>query len=267
MPPRKRSRRLAFRTGNINAAGGKPIDPQVITHRSVVAAQFMTSGTTSGDHGVFQINAWNTPLLMVSNTAWTVPVGISASRHPSGHVELLADGYNAFLVEKTHYRIDVAWLGGSLADSNWIFAYKFDNEAQSALPIFTAGATTTETWLDIQASPGWIWKRFGCTPTAQRKSYGTINIDIPNVVQQIYAHERALNTQFTIDDLKGLVLDATTAPTVVGLLHVCAFAIKKDGVVDALAAFDIMMNVRCTQTVKVWKNQESEEIIDAGDDV
>ncbi len=263
---RKRSRQLAFRSGNINAAGGKPIDPSHFTHRSVVAAQFHNSAVTAGDHMVFNIANFNTPLKFQSSTSYTVPVGISSDRHPSGHVELIQDGYNTYQVMKSHYRMDVSWRGSTNQTIDFIVGYKFDNDFQTASPVWTASVVTTENWLDLQASPGWVWNRYGCDAQGTRKSWGVINIAIPSVPALVKKFKDMTTTQHTPNDYKGVIADSDAAPVSTCALHIVAFIIQKIGIPAALNAGEIMTSIRCTQSVRVWKNQVGAEFIDEGDD-
>lgn len=268
MPPRKRSRQLAFRTGQINAAGGRPIDPRTIKHRTVVASQFIASGTTAGDHMSFRINNFNTPLEMATTTTFANPTNISDDRHPSGHVELVQDAYDTYQVLQTHYRWHVMWCGSNTPTEDYIFAYKFDADAQSTNPAFPADVNTTEVWLDMQASPGWVWKRFTKATNGARelKMGGYINITVDNVYDLI----RRLNTgrvqQFEYPaDYRGVLADSNAAPVAQAALHICIFSLGVNGIPSAHTADDFLISCRCTQTVLCNKLQDTTEIIDIGD--
>lgn len=188
MPPRKRSRMLAFRTGQINAAGGRPIDPRTIKHKAVVASQWVNSATTAGDHMTFRVNNFNTPLEMATTTTFALQSTISVGRHPSGHAELIQDGYDTYQVLSTHYEFTCNWMGAATEPfEDYIFAWKFDSDSQSTNPAFPATINTTEVWLDLQASPGWTWRRFS-KHLAGRSSWpsgGVIKINVPSVYQLI----------------------------------------------------------------------------------
>lgn len=198
MPPRKRSRQLAFRTGQINAAGGRPIDPRTIKHRSVVAAAWVTSATTAGDHMTFRVNNFNTPLEMANSLSFTTWSGVSDDRHPSGHAELTADGYDTYRVLSTHYRFSVNFMGTtSEPTEDYVFAYKFDASSQVAVPAMPATIATGEMWLDLQASPGWVWRRFskGFGNNHPYKAGGVINIDVPNVYKLVSTLRKGMKIQ------------------------------------------------------------------------
>ncbi len=270
MPKRNR---LAFRTGDLNAAGGKPLNPSIKTYRCVTANIFGVTATTAGAHGVFIVNSYNTPTALASTVNWAQQSGVSGLRHPSGHTEVLADGYDTFLVLKSNYHIWVRWAGVSrtLNLDEWVFAYKFDSNGQTAIPAFPVTLATTDTWLDIQQSPGWVWKRFTSdltNNTTPLKSGGIFNINVPDVVRMGIKLNENTVAQFTMDDLQGAIADSAAVPAVVFALHFVVFLLDKDGDPEILVANDILMDVRCTQTIKMWKAQTSDEIVDmALDDV
>ncbi len=269
MPPRKRSRRqLAFRTGQINAAGGKPIDPRTIKHRSVVASQFIASGTTAGDHMTFIINNFNTPLKMATTTTFANPASLSNVRHPSGHVELVQDQYDTYQVLKVHYRWDVAYTGPNNLPEDWVFAYKFDGDSQTTNPAFPASGNTTEVWLDMQASPGWIWKRFSKATNGGRelKNGGVININVENTYDLIKSFKSGVVTQFEYPaDYRGVLEDSDVAPAAQAALHICLFSIATNGVPVAHETSDFHVACRCTMTTLCNKFMDTSEIIDIGD--
>lgn len=269
MPPRKRSRQTAFRLGMINAAGGRPLVPQKVYHRSVVAQQFGTSaGTTAGDHISFSIGSWNTPLNPANNTTWVVPVGISGVRHPSGHVDLLADKYDSYRVTKGHYHITIDWRGANRAQSQWYFMYKFDNDETTATPALPNTVATTEVMLDIMASSGWQWRRFSCLSAQEGylPSGGIIDINVPNVVELTMKHNESTLSDLTVHDLNGLLADSTNVPNTEAFLHIIVLVDEKDGIAAAMNLNDIVMIIRLTQSVTVWQDQTSVELVDPGDD-
>ncbi len=269
MPSRKRSRQIAFRTGQINAAGGRPIDPRTIKHRSVVASAWEPSATTAGDHMTFRVNNFNTPLEMATSTSFTNQSGISGVRHPSGHVELVQDGYDTYQVLSSHYRFYVQFAAStSEPDEDYVFAYKFDSDSQSAVPAFPATNATQEVWLDIQASPGWVWKRFSKHYGGGQllKSGGIINVDVPNVYDLIRSFRTGVVTQAEYPaDYRGVLADSNAAPVAQCVLHICLFSINQQGAPRAHVTNDFFLTCRCTQTVLCNKLQDSTEIIDIGD--
>ncbi len=267
MPSRKRMR--SFRVGAINAAGGKPRDPESEVYKCVVASHVVSSAVTAGDHCTLDVMNYNTPLNMVNTTTWGVSTGIAAGRHPSGHVDVLAHGYNTYLVLKSYYQIFLRWNGLPHDGVNWVFMYKFNTDATSNTPALTASLVTAEIWLDLQASEGWVWKRFSCNPADNwLPSSGMININVPDCVKLgIRLHASQVGS-FTIDDLQGTVADSTAGPNNNIFLHLMWIRIPLDGVdhsAPAIVAGDVKMEIRCTQTVKLMKDQGLVELIDEGD--
>lgn len=257
-----------FRTGFINAAGGRPLTPQSKTYRCVVATQWGCSGTTAGDHATINPCNYNTPLQKVSSTSWTVPTGISDTRHPSGHDHILADLYNTYLVKDAHLRIDIWFNGSNKVGNNFVIGYKFDSDSQSASPAFPATVATTEVWLDLQASPGWVWERFGCVIDGDRKTHGVMNIRMNNLpALTIATQKNVATTQFTTDDLLGVIGDTANAPAVSTFLHIVMINLENDGIPAAMSANSVVLSMRMTQTVKVWQKQEATELIDEAHDV
>ena len=164
----------------------------------------------------------------------------------------------------------VRWMGANRTEDEWVFAYKFDSISQSTVPAFPVTVATTETFLDMQASTGWVWERFTAdtlNTTTPLKSGRIININVPDVPKLVVKLNANTVAQFTMDDLQGTIEDGTGAPTIGGFLHFCCFLLDKDGDPEILVASDIVLDVRCTQTVKTWKAQGSDEMIDGGDDV
>ncbi len=263
----KRSRTLAFRTGQINAAGGRPIDPRTIKHRSVVSSQWIASTVTAGDHMTFRVNNFNVPLEMASTTTFANAGSLSNDRHPSGHVELVEDNYDTYQVLSSHYRWELDYMGGLDETEDIIFAWKFDGSSQSTNPAVPATAASTEVWHDIQASPGWTWRRFTKNYNTPRPSGGVININIPSCYDLIKSFKTGSTTQFEYPaDYRGVLADSTAAPVAQCILHVCVFTIATDGIPAAHVVGEIMLSCRCTMTVLVNKFQDTSEIVDIGDD-
>ncbi len=203
---------------------------------------------------------------MVNTTTWAQPVGVSNSRHPTEHAGLIADGYDRALVRKTHYRINVNYFGSPVADQNFIIAYKFDIDSQSALPALVASVVTQEIWQDLQASRAWVWRRFAMGQDNTMRSNGVINISVPNVPKHVIMANRRSAIQFTMNDLQSTIADDATGPTIQAFLHIMLLKVEKDGIPSAFVANDVVLSVRCTQTVTVYQRQNVEELIDEGDD-
>jgi len=265
----KRQRLTEFRTGGINAAGGVPVDPRVIKHRSVVAAQMGCLGTSAGSHGAFSIGAWNTPVELITAASWNV-IG-AVGRHPSGHVEILADGYSTHKVMKSHYRFDITWHAAADRVQDYgVFAYKFSADSSVSEPAFPATLATGEVWLDMQSTAGWVWDKFGTSGllngTPRYPLAITVNVDIPNVSEIVWNMQTAALTSADKVQLKGNISDSSAVPPLEAFLHFVAFLVEKDGVPSTLTVNDIVVNVRCTQTVMCYKEVKSSDMIDEGDD-
>ncbi len=273
MAPGRASKRTRFRTGDINAAGGKPLSPQVKEYRCVVATQLLTSATTVGDHCLFDIAAYNTPLEMVASTSFTTPVGVSDDRHPSGHQAIIADGYDTSLVLQSHYRIQPIFYGSNTSapvearQHRYHVAYKFSLDNTADEPAFPATVATTEAWLDMQATKGWVWSDYRCDWDSGHDPK-PININVPNVLQMMKIMRKAQVGQLTMGDFTAAIADSTARPVAGVFLHICVFLTHRSGVPTALTDVGwVGLNIRCTQTVRVWKSISSDEMIDAGDDV
>lgn len=215
----------------------------------------------------FRVNNFNVPLEQASSTTFTTVGALSTSRHPSGHVELVQDAYDTYQVLDVHYRWEVKYCGPTSLSEDFIFAYKFDADSQSAVPAFPASDATFEVWCDIQASPGWVWKRFGKNhSSATRPTWGVIEINVPSCFKLINEFNTGSKVQFEYPaDYRGTLEDGTGAPVAQCVLHICLFNISQNGSPEANAITDFLLECRCTQTVLCSKKQDSTEIIDIGD--
>lgn len=269
MPSRKRARQMNFRTGSINAAGQKNREGGTIIHKSVISNVFGTSATTSGDHIVFLINNYNTPTTPAASTTFGA-IGLPSQKHPSGHVGLIADGYDAVEVLRRHYRLEGSWRGASRVGSVAVLAYKFSDSNTSATePIFTAGAITNTVWLDMQQSPGWVWKKFGTIHNGGgRKTFAVMHVDIPNVRKLVRELSEPVDL-LIIDpgNYVSVLTDSTAAPAVTAFLHIVMFILDKDGTPDALTLNDMNLEMRINDVSRVWKVIDSTDMIDEADGV
>lgn len=264
------SKRTRFRVDDVNAAGGKPLAPQVKEYQCVTATQIHTSNAKVGDHAMYDIAAYNTPLDMVDTLSFVEPTGISAVRHPSGHQAIILDGYDTHLVLKSRYVFHVKFHGSNVstpvADRNkrMVFAYKFSLDPTVDDPAFPATVATTEAWLDMQASVGWKWKMMPCDwDTGDPKA---IVVDVPNVVQMMKIMRKNQVTQLTMGDFTGVISDSSVRPVAGVLLHFVLFLTDRLGIPATMGTGWASIGVRCTQTVRVWKAQAADEMIDEGDD-
>lgn len=213
------------------------------------------------------VNNFNTPVAFANNTTFGLS-GTATGRHPSGHVQLLVDGYDTYEVLRSEYQFDVEWQGADRAGAYGVFAYKFGSlSVTTSEPIFTAGAVTNETWLDMQQSAGWVWKKFGTVRNGDRKTFFSHKIVIPNVRKLVRAiAEPGDNLLITPGDFRGALVDSAAGPLSTAFLHVVAFIATKANAPTQLLINDIVIDLRCKQTVRVWKNIATAEMIDEGDD-
>ncbi len=213
------------------------------------------------------VGNFNTPVAFANNTTFALS-GTAAGRHPSGHIQLLQDGYDTYEVLRSEFKFDVQWQGADRTGAYAVFAYKFGSLAiTTSEPIFTAGAVTNETWLDMQASARWVWKKFGTSADGDRKTFFTHTIVIPNVRRLVRAiAEPGDNLLISPGDFRAALGDDSVGPLSQAFLHVVAFIITKANAPTQLITNDIVIDLRCKQTVRLWKNIATAEMIDEGDD-
>ncbi len=251
---KRRNRQMRFRTGQINAAGGRPVTPHSRTVATVTAGNLLCTGTTCGDNAAFNIVDWSAP---ADPEVSTFSIGGTANNHPSGHVEIVADGYDRVQVLNALYRFNVRFKGDDNEAQDYIFAYRFSNNS-AAILTHTAGTVGIDNWKDMRQSRGWAYKRLSATHSggSQHPSTMQINVRIPNVkrlTQKLTSHTSA---DYTANDYRHAISDAAASADQFAFLHITVFTI--DGV--ALAAGDIQIDVDVFQRVKVWKTISETEI-------
>ncbi len=258
-----------FRSGNINAAGGKPIVEAYKSYKCVTAARFGNNNTAgeAGMHVAFELGNYNTPLTFAGESGTLVAVGLTMDRHPSGHVEVLARGYNRYRVMRSHFLIDVSYHGADQVARDYIVAYKFSTTSAVTEPAFPDSVATTEVWLDMQATRGWVWKRFGMYRLAgARPSRGIIQIKINDLIPLTYTMLGAGTGDIEPNDLQGTIADSTAGPLVTLFLHLCIFKLDANSIPAVFTATNnFSVDIRCTQTVRIEKVQDTDEMIDEGD--
>ncbi len=147
------ARLLRFRTGRINAAGGKPHTPLTTTIQAVAACQLECTSITCGDNAIFNINRWTTG---ADPESTTFTKGGSANhnfRFPTGHVEMVADGYDRVEVLSAYYTFNIRYIGTSNAAKDFVFAYSFAKDVNTLIT-HTAGDPGVDNWLDMANSRG-----------------------------------------------------------------------------------------------------------------
>ncbi len=254
-----RRRQLRFRAGNIGAAGGRPINPNSRTIKTVCAAQFGVSVATAGDTMGFEIGQANTPCTPVTNVTFSERGTLL--NHPSEWPEIVAGGWKEARVLSSMYRFDVRFVGTDAAAKDFVFAYKFGISFAPPL-VFTAGLVTIDNWKDMRQSRGWTWKRFSGTNSGGSvyPSQGRIEVKVPSSWK---LHAVLHDQEVEMDDLLQTVSDAASNAVIRSALHICIFTIG--GV--ALAADDILLDVTIFQKVKLTRSIQTTEMIDEADQV
>ncbi len=251
-----RRRQLRFRTGQINAAGGRPIAEKSRVVKTVTAANFSVSATTAGDSGTFGLTQFGEPSDMQSSTSFTQ--NGTADNHPSEHPQMVLN-WDTARVLSSMYRFDVRFVGTDAANKDFVFAYKFGSVATAPL-VFTAGTVTIDNWKDLRQSRGWVWHRFSGTQSGGSvyPSQGRIEIKVPNVKRLV---QGLFDVEIEDSDLESVVTDAAAVTTVRAYLHVVIFTI--DGV--AFSAGDVVTDVTVYQRVLLKRAIAADEMIDEAD--
>lgn len=192
-PRRKaKARQIAFRTGHVSASGrGKPFISNTKSYFARCATTVVNSGTSSGDIGTFDIREYNMPLNMSEKLTWAYAGTATTEglRHPTGHTDAIAQGFDTATVKSVMYRFNVQWTGTGGPLKNYVFAYKFAPNSFIAEPVLTAGASIVNEWNDMRQSRGWVYKRFSGTGVGGDiyPSGGIIDVKIPSVAKLCYA--------------------------------------------------------------------------------
>ncbi len=261
-----RRRQLRFRAGNINAAGGQPINAMSRIIKTITAGAFGVTVTTAGNTGIFDIAQMGTPADMPTTT-FTV-LG-TAANHPSEHPEMLTSGFETARVLSSLYRFHVRFRGTNAAIKDYIFAYKFGPVSTSAGPaagVFTAGDVTIDYWKDMRQSRGWVWHRFSGTNTggSSYASQGLVEIRVPSVLR--LANELFEDVELTAPMTELLEMNITDAANTSGIrpfLHIAIFTVEG----EAFAALDVWTEVEVFQTLKISRSISNALMIDEADQV
>ncbi len=245
---RRRNKQMAFRTGQINAAGGRPVTPHSRTVRTVAAGHLLCTGTTAGDECSFNIVDWSAP---ADPDVTTFSIGGTAANRPSGHAEILADGYDRVKVLSSLYRFNVRFKGSEAAAKDFVFAYKFSDDG-TAILTHTAGTVAIDNFKDLRQSRGWVWKRMSATHSggSVHPSAHQYQVRIRNVGRLAWKMNPTTGgTDFTKHDLTHGLSTGANSADIDCFLHVLVMTV--DGV--ALVAGDIQIDVDVFQKIRVWK--------------
>lgn len=258
-----RSRQLRFRIGNIGAGGGRPINENTRTIKTVTASQFAVSATTAGDTGIFELTQFGTPASMPATT--TFAERGTAANHPSEHPLMVTATWKTARVLSVMYRFDIRFVGTNSASKDFVFAYKFGTESTAAI-VLTAGTPTIDNWKDMRQSRGWVWKRFSAINAggSMYPSQGRVEVKVPSVMdltKKMFEHVQ-LDLPWE-DELEMTVSDAGNTSTVRPFLHIVIMTI--DG--TAFAAGDVVFDTTVFQKVKLSRGVLTADMIDEADQV
>ena len=257
---KRQNKQLRWRLGLTSAAGKRAFYPNRMRLTLKCAGRLDCSATTAGDYHAFNIFNFNDPLDGNSGTTFTG----TTNHHPESHADILAAGYDRYLVRNVTYRFDVEFKGTNAADKDFIFMWWFTEDADNVT--FTAGSTTTDFWEYARCFPGINWKRFSGTASggSAYPSAAPVIINVPSCVKMGLAlNTKEATTDIGWRDFMGTIADDTSGPTSLNaFLNVAVFTVNG----TALSAGDISMDVTTTQGVTIWKERESNDVPVALDD-
>ncbi len=245
---KRRSRVTAFRVGQINAAGGRPVTPHSRTVRTVTAGSLLCTGTTAGDECAFNIIDWSAP---ADPDVTTFSIAGTSDNRPSGHAEILADGYDRVKVLSSMYRFNVRFKGTEAAGKDFIFAYRFQ-QGSAAILTHTAGDITIDNFKDLRQSRGWVWKRMSATHSggSVHPSATQFEVRIANPGKLAWKMNPTTGgSDFTRHDLTHAISANANSADIDYFLHILVLTI--DGI--ALVAGDIQIDVDVFQKIRIWK--------------
>ncbi len=264
---RRDANQLKFRTGNVAPAGrGKPFIPQTKTYNARCVTTIINSATTSGDIACFFPGQYNLPLSVASsNEAFTFEgtVAESSAKHPTGHAEAIAQGYDTAEVLSCLYRFTIRFQGADAATKDFCFAYKFTNDLDVDDEVaFTAGVLSVDQWHNMQMTRAWTWKRFSATQSGGSiwPSSGIVNVNIPSVAKLMYGMNRDLIPPDNKFPLRSVIADTATISTFELPLALAFCVFTTNGI--ALAAADIIIEIDWFGKVRLARDIGDEAIIE-----
>ncbi len=268
MSRRYNRRLLKFRTGQVAPSGrGKPFIPLSKTYFARCSTSMICSATTAGDVASFRVGEYNNPLSVSGNETFTYEgtVAETSQKHPTGHESVRTQGYDMAQVLSCKYVFTVSFKGGTDTTQDWVFAYKFTNDADVSDEIaLTAGVLTVDLWHDLRMTRSWTWHRFSSVRSGGSifNSSGIIPINVPSVAKISYEMNRdALNS----DDVSKFptrhqVLDGTALSVSDLPVFLTFMVFTTQGV--ALSAGDIQLEIDWFAHVKVARDVDDEAIIE-----
>lgn len=227
----------------------------------------IVSATTAGDFATFRVGEYNLPLSVTGNETFTFEgtVAESSAKHPTGHADALAQGYDTAEVKACSYRFTVRFAGTDSGTKDWVFAYKFGTDPDVSNEVaFTAGVLSVDQWHNMQMTRSWTYRRFSAINSGGSiwPSSGIINIPVPSVPKLQYAMNKHVeqnddvsNNPNRFDILDGTTVGVSELPT---HLHWCVFT--SNG--TPFAAGDVVVEIQWTGRVNLQRRLLDENIIE-----
>ncbi len=256
---------IKFRIGEYSAGGigAVPINARTKTYKCVVAHHFEVGGAdpVAGGMAMYSINQYNVPLEFVAATNITPDTNLG-NRHPSGHKQALDLGYDSAIVLQSFYRFTIHKSANDNADEQMIFAYRFMLTSTQSDLKFTTKALTINTWADMRQTRGWVYQRFSGTRSGGSifPSTGVVEIKIPDVPELsiALAQPATVNTELNWQEFMTLIVNSAQDPNKQTFLHICCF--YASGI--PMGATDVQIDVQCYQTVRLFRDTETGDLID-----
>lgn len=261
----------AFRVGQVAAGGGKPLFPYIQLYDCKTTTTFSVGtapGTVTGGSWAYELGQYNVPLLFKTAAGILVSGAPMLNRHPTGHAEAIALGYQDALIVKSAYRFVVTHTSANDADETFIIAWKFS--ASNVISELTAGLATSDLSIEMEndlfMTRGWTWQRFSATHAGGSvfPATGVIKIDVDHVPHlSMLLHQADANNDNDWTQFKTVINDTANGPTLTGnLLMTCFHA---NGTPMPLGTVTIQASIN--QKVVVYRSISTAETIDEGTDV
>ncbi len=267
---RKRSRKdwearqLRFRTGNIPSSGkGKPFTPNSKTFFARCSGTYMSGGTLAGDVAVMNCLDYNIPIALEGNETFAhAGPTADAHRHPTGHADSIAQGYDTATIKSSMYRFTVSYKGTNSNTKDFAFCYKFTNDADvSDEIVFTAGDTTESHWNDIRMSRGWVVKQFSSSNSGGSiwPAAAVIDVKIPSAAKLAYGLNKSDVSQNENNPFRHAITDTSTATVFQVPCFLIIMVICTGGVAFTLG--DVNIDVDWFGKVMVERDIDDESMI------
>ncbi len=283
----KRSR-FAFRTGQLDSLNRRPpvpADKVVRCEVSTKGTSFETAvsgtkGNASGVHWVIALGDYNIPTYPITFNGMNESLNVDSKRHPTGHEEAVADGYDTYLVLSQFFNFLFKCNVHSITQ-DYVVAYKFSTDSSLAEPDLRWAGTAISTtpthpapdgynnknaWLDMQMSGGWVYKHKNQNLNAGG-GYTRMKINIPNLPLLTAKMHEYNTTTFTMDDMQGPVNDnaSPTVPVIQTYLHICIIQLQEAAYAADLTTNTFTWDMTCQMKVKLMKGQGLHEMLDEAD--